>query len=188
MNKKNNERFQNTEAKIQETLLNLLEHKDFSKITVQEICNLANINRSTFYAHYLDVYDLIDKTEITLHQKLISLYADTEITKTNFHKPKYLTIFLNYIYEYRNFYRVRLQTRKSFPIEQGFEPLWNNLVKPHSEKIGLKSEDEMMYYFVYFQAGFTMMLKRWIDNNFKESPEELSEIILKCISSGFCFY
>ena len=185
MNKKNNERFQNTETKIQQALLDILEYKDFSKITVQEICSITQINRSTFYAHYMDVYDLIDKTECTMHQKLLCLYVGTGVTKTNFLTSKYITIFLKFIYQYRNFYRVRLQTRKNFPIEQGFEPLWNNILKPYCQKIGFKSENEMMYYFVCLQAGFTMMLKRWVDNDFNESPEELSEIILKCISNGF---
>jgi len=41
-------------------------------------------------------------------------------------------------------------------------------IKPYCQKIGFKSENEMMYYFVYFQAGFTMMLKRWVDNDFNE--------------------
>ena len=185
MNKKNNERFQNTEVKIQQNLLELLETKDFNKITVREICASAHINRSTFYSHYLDVYDLIDKTELNMHKKLIDLYAGTGISNANFLSNKYLTIFFKFIYQYKNFYRVRLQTRKNFPIEQGFEPLLNVIIKPYCQKKGFKSEDEIMYFFVYIQAGFTMMLKRWIDNDFNESPEELSEIIIRCISNGF---
>ncbi len=58
MNKKNNERFQNTEVKIQQNLLELLETKDFNKITVREICASAHINRSTFYSHYLASRDI----------------------------------------------------------------------------------------------------------------------------------
>lgn len=185
MNRKNNERFQNTELKIQGTLLELLENKDFNKITVREICASAHINRSTFYSHYLDVYDLIDKAELNMHKKLMTLYESTEISKSNFLSTKYITIFLKFIYQYKNFYRIRLQTRKNFPIEQGFGPLLNEIIKPYCQKKGFKSEGEMIYLFVYIQAGFTMMLKRWVDNDFNESPEELSEIILKCISYGF---
>lgn len=185
MNTHNNQRYLSTEAKIQQTLLNILEDKDFSQITVREICNLANTNRSTFYAHYLDVYDLIDKTELALHEKMVSLFKNTGISTQNFLTPKYITIFLKFIYEYGNFYRVRLQTRKSFPIAQGFDPIWNIILKPYCEKRGFQSENEIMYYFVYLQAGFTLMLKRWVDNGFIESPENFSEIIIKCISNGF---
>ena len=47
---------------IKETFINLLEKKELNKITVSEICKIADINRSTFYRYYLDVYDLLSYT------------------------------------------------------------------------------------------------------------------------------
>ena len=47
-----------TKAAITELLL---ENNDFSSITIRQITEKANINRSTFYLHYQDKYDLIDK-------------------------------------------------------------------------------------------------------------------------------
>ena len=41
----------------------LLAEKELHKITVQEIADKADVNRVTFYKHYLDVYDLYDKIE-----------------------------------------------------------------------------------------------------------------------------
>lgn len=35
----------------------------------------------------------------------------------------------------------------------------------------------MMYYFVYFQAGFTFVLKRWLETDCKESEEEIARVI-----------
>lgn len=184
MNIKNNLRFQETEQKIQQTLLKILKSKNFDKVTVREICSDAQINRSTFYAHYLDVYDLIEKTESSLHKELASSFADGSIDTDNFLNSTYLTIFLQHIYDNKNFYRVCLKTRKSYPIQQGFEHIFNAIVKPYCEKTGLKSQNEMMYFFVYFQAGFTTMLKRWVENDFQESPDELAEIMCKCMSNG----
>jgi len=48
---------------IKESLINLLEEKDISQITIKEICENADVNRSTFYAHYTDQYDLLRKIE-----------------------------------------------------------------------------------------------------------------------------
>lgn len=50
-----------TERDIQQALLKLLESKTFRQITVADICQLSLTSRSTFYAHYLDKYDLLDK-------------------------------------------------------------------------------------------------------------------------------
>ena len=59
MNSKNNLRFQQTERKIRDIFLELLKKKELSKITVREICCLANINRTTFYLHHEDIYGLM---------------------------------------------------------------------------------------------------------------------------------
>ncbi|MFC6181547.1 TetR/AcrR family transcriptional regulator [Lactiplantibacillus daowaiensis] len=50
-----------TERDIQQAMLRLLTTKTFRQITVADICQLSLTSRSTFYAHYLDKYDLLDK-------------------------------------------------------------------------------------------------------------------------------
>lgn len=44
----------------EQSFLELLKQKPVSKITVTELCELAQINRATFYKHYLDVQDLME--------------------------------------------------------------------------------------------------------------------------------
>lgn len=51
----------NTAKKMNDSLLYLLEKKDFEFITVKDICSLANVNRSTFYLHYENTYDLLEE-------------------------------------------------------------------------------------------------------------------------------
>ncbi len=45
---------------IKEVILELSKKKDFDKITVTEVCKIAEINRGTFYIHYIDLYDVLD--------------------------------------------------------------------------------------------------------------------------------
>ena len=52
-----------TRRVIQEALLTLLEQKPMNKITVTELCALAQINRATFYAHYADCYAVLNALE-----------------------------------------------------------------------------------------------------------------------------
>lgn len=51
-----------TEESIQAALFELLHEKPLAKITVTELSRVARINKGTFYRHYLDVFDLYDKT------------------------------------------------------------------------------------------------------------------------------
>lgn len=53
MNKKNDTRFLKTHSLINNTFIELMDTVGFSKITVKKIIDTAQINRSTFYSHYL---------------------------------------------------------------------------------------------------------------------------------------
>ena len=59
-----------TRQTIRETLLELMEQKPFHRITVTEVCKRAEMNRGTFYLHYLDLDDVLDDI-------LTELLADT---------------------------------------------------------------------------------------------------------------
>ena len=50
-----------TKKAIKDTFLQLRAKKPLEKITVKELCELAYINKSTFYCHYKDIYDLSAK-------------------------------------------------------------------------------------------------------------------------------
>ena len=66
-----------TQKKFEETLLKLMEAKKFEAITVNDITELADVNRSTFYRHYLDKYDLLEKIEDNILNHVISYHSNT---------------------------------------------------------------------------------------------------------------
>ena len=181
MNIRNNQRFRDMDKKLKTTFLDLLNTMEFEKITVKMICEKAQVNRSTFYAHYSDIYEIMEQMEEHLNQELLESYpTDTPYDNDIF--PFWPLIpFLHHIKKHRSFYKIVLKHRRNFPLEQGFDSLWNQTVKPKCEAAGITSESEMMYYFVYFQAGFTIALRRWVDNGCKETEEELARIIQNCI-------
>lgn len=50
-----------TRKAIKEAFLNLVKSKGYEKITIQDIADEAMINRNTFYLHYVDKFDLMEK-------------------------------------------------------------------------------------------------------------------------------
>lgn len=181
MNTHNNQKYRNMDKKLKNTMLELLKEMDYEKITVKMICKKADVNRSTFYAHYTDIYEIMEQMEEHLNQELLESYPEY-IPEGNEIFPLWPFIpFLRHIKKHHYFYKIALKQRKSFPLEQGYEQMWNQIVKPKCEAAGIRSEPEMMYYFVYFQAGFTFALKRWIDTGCRESEEELAKIIQNCV-------
>lgn len=55
-----------TRALIEEAFLELIKEKPYMKISVREITERADVNRSTFYSHYQDIYDLLEQIEQNL--------------------------------------------------------------------------------------------------------------------------
>lgn len=60
-----------TQKVLKQSFLTLLKDKPVNKITVKEVCALAQLNRATFYAHYSDCFDLMESIE----QELIDAFA-----------------------------------------------------------------------------------------------------------------
>ena len=62
-NPKVDRRIRKTRDTLKRTLAELVREKDLRDITVRDITEKADLNRGTFYLHYKDVYDLMEKME-----------------------------------------------------------------------------------------------------------------------------
>lgn len=71
--KKTDARVRYTRRVLKETFLSLLREKPVNKITVKEVCEIAELNRATFYAHYSDCFALMESIE----QELIDAFENT---------------------------------------------------------------------------------------------------------------
>jgi AcrR family transcriptional regulator len=83
-----------TKQRIKQAFLELVEVKTFSKISVKEITERAHINRTTFYLHYQDVYDLLDKIEDRIARDIKN--AVNSISRENYvpgQHPQHTAIF-----------------------------------------------------------------------------------------------
>ena len=60
---KNDQRTRLTKMLIRKAFTSLLSQKPIQSISIKELCAQAGINRGTFYAHYLDIYDLLEQME-----------------------------------------------------------------------------------------------------------------------------
>ena len=74
MNIKNNSRYKMSSEKIETAFLTLILNNNYEDITISQICEAAEINRSTFYAHYDDINDLIIKIEAGFANSVASIF------------------------------------------------------------------------------------------------------------------
>lgn len=77
-------RVSRTKRLLKETLVELMEKKDLRKITVSEITSKAEINRGTFYLHYMDIYDMVEKLGDEIIEKIKSIIDGGHPLATNY--------------------------------------------------------------------------------------------------------
>ena len=91
MNKTVNNRKKKSQEKIEKVFIRLMQKYEINEITVSDICKLASLNRTTFYANYLDIYDLADKIKDNMYNNMLDLYKEEAIRGE--HSYNYLKLF-----------------------------------------------------------------------------------------------
>ena len=165
MNTPNNKRRKDSQNKIEKVFLQLIQRKNISEISVSTICKMSKLNRSTFYANYIDVYDLVEKVK----GKMADEFAEFQISNNSGHNPAgYLNMF-NHIKENQIFFKTyfKLEDISTSPITQ------------HNKEMAKKYYDNEFidYHIEFFRAGLNAIIKKWLNNGCKETPEEMVKII-----------
>ena len=113
MNKAESKYF-NTAIRFNKALLSLLEKKSFEYITISEICEKAEVNRSTFYLHYENTSDLLQETTAYVLDNFTSYFSiDAESITTKFANCDLQDLkFINekYLHPYLSFIKENIQT------------------------------------------------------------------------------
>lgn len=92
-----------TKKQIEDSLLQLMKEQTFETISIRQLIDLAEVNRSTFYRHYLDKYDLLEKIEDQLLGDLLDYYQDALKSDRLFKLEKDFKV-EDYIHEEQNLF------------------------------------------------------------------------------------
>lgn len=166
--KTNNKSKKESIEKIEKAFIELLQRKEISEINVTDLVKKAKINRSTFYVNYIDIYDLADKLKEKMFNDVLELYKEESIKKE--HSYDYLKLF-KHIKENQIYYKTLFKLNFDFMTYYDY----------HSEeKQALKyygTSTNMDYHIEFFKAGISAIIKKWLLNDCKETPEVINEII-----------
>ncbi len=168
----------NTKKAIQEAMVALLKIESFDDITTIKIAKEAGISRSSFYIHYKDKFELIDSCQQTLFNQVEYIFEKHEGNK----EQAFLEIFeflkrerllsalisANGTREFQAFIvnKVRIFINTDFQNRFGREEL---------------SPVEKEYSSIYFAYAFFGLCQSWIANGKKESPRQMTNLILKLL-------
>lgn len=165
-----------TENLLYATLIDLLKEKTFEEIKVSDICNKALINRSTFYAHYQDKYELVVGFISTLKEELAKAIKDNGSTfNTKEYYLEMIKLFLNHIEEKREDYlAIMINNRNSITMDIIYDVLDHDITShlQHDEKIESKEIPDSIIAKFYIGAVVNVGIE-WLKNKNKYTKEEI---------------
>lgn len=176
MNTRGNKKGIQSKQMLEKAFLDLTATNEFHKISVQAICNHANLNRTTFYAHYMDIYDLLEKTECQLADELKTLLFDLCESAQDVHK--FICEIFRFVKQHQNFYKACFSGHIPISILNILsENPYKNSIDEYSKHLNFYSSRGVNYHISFFIAGIGEVIKVWLYNGCLESPEEMSDII-----------
>ena len=179
MNKKDDLRVIKTRKLIYQTLLELMKEKTFEEIKVSDICSKAMINRSTFYAHYEDKYELLVDFLSNLKEEFA--HELNESCKENLSIREYyirlISLFLDHIDSKRDVYNsVMINNRSSIMMDILLSVVNDDIVKRFKENdINLKVPTEVISKF--YLGGVINIGMDWLSNSGKYTKEEILDYL-----------
>ncbi|MDO4635148.1 MAG: TetR/AcrR family transcriptional regulator [Streptococcus sp.] len=163
-----------TQLQIKESLISLLKTNRFDDITALMIAQTAGISRSGFYTHFKDKYEIIDK------------YQESIMIKIEYIFEKYKENSEESFIEFFEFFKkeqllaLLISSNGSNTSHSYIIAKLKVLIIPRLTHLNL-TPTELEYTTVYLAHCFFGICQHWVLRQFKDSPQELSKIILSIL-------
>lgn len=190
---KNNRRTQYTIREIQKALINLLNSSPIEKITVTQICELADVNRGTFYRYFLDPYDCLEKIEAqfsdAVSEKMHELpdLPDKDEDVNSFLKS-HLVVALEQIQENADLMKMVFLSGHSTMLQNIFSLDNGDHPGPKPLDVSeIKTEKQRNFYYnqEYYANAVLSVIKAWLRLDMPETPSQLADKIVDRIINKF---
>ena len=166
MNTKNNRRRKTSVEKIEKAYIELLQEKERKNISISLICENAGVNRSTFYAYFIDLYDLETSIKEKLLAKFCEVYNDKIKMRGEF--SDFIKLFYH-IKDNKALYKAYFKFGEGFTV--------NDMRYDIGEATKYFNNEFIDYHIEFFYNGLNAVIKKWLEGDCKESPEEIENII-----------
>lgn len=178
-------RVRKTKAQLREGLAHLMLEKSIKEITVKELVDKVDINRSTFYLHYSDIYQMLQKIEEEALENITCMLTDSPVDFSD--KESTLAF-----------------TTKFFSILDGDKDLCRALLGPHGDMAFVeqienllastflkqlpgtfpKDDPNLKYAYAFTLNGCVGLIKTWLSLPVQESPAHIAELTCRLIENA----
>ncbi len=174
---KQDKRSRRTRAWLLETLLELIEEKSYSEISITELTERADIARQTFYRNY-DSKDeiLLNKLDEIRDEYLLNVQKNLE-TKDDPYWDFEVNQMVNLWQRNETLFKALQKAGLAFQVLEKFTEIFSLF---HMKVQNLEELDEKHQYLVYYlSGGVYMVLNKWFENEMNTPVELLTDLFTK---------
>ena len=174
---------------IRHAFVELVLEKDLEKITVKNIVERAEISRGTFYAHYSDIYAVIEEIENETMGKMVEFLNDFKDTDLIQNPMPFLFKMATFFSQDIEFYRMLIYTKGAPTFITKLKDVLMEKILSYKESIPSTQQREEFTIRVHFLVGgLASLYQDWFAGKFECSLEELTSSTSRIMIQGFQDY
>ena len=178
-------RVRKTRQQLRACLITLLKEKPVQDITVRELTDMADLNRGTFYLHYKDVFDLLEKTEKALLDEFSQLMLKHDAVDLKQRPAIIFNEIYSLVFENADLIEILLG-------ENGDLNFVNRLKQLIREKClqdwmeVFRSGNPAVFdaFFFFIVSGCVGLVQYWLGSGLKETPDQMARLTEQIITKG----
>lgn len=189
MEKKVDRRVIKTRRQLKKGLAALMKQKSVNQITVKELVEEVDINRSTFYLHFKDIQDLLREIEENMEAQIKRAIEEHPIVSGNENAFYFIEDMFRVLDEEREISKALIGPNG----DMGFIHRIERIIKENSrgtlEKMFPGKKEDLKYFYAFCLSGCLGLVKVWLNEGEEKSPEEMAQMTFNMIANAkdaFC--
>ena len=178
-------RVRKTRRQLRECLITLLKEKKVQEITVRELTDMADLNRGTFYLHYKDVFDLLEKTEAELQEDFNQLVCKHDAVDLKQRPSVIFNEIYSLVYDNADLIEILLGENGDLNFVNRLKLLIREkCLKDWMEVFRSGNAAAFDAFFSFIVSGCIGLVQYWLQTGLKETPEQMAKLTEHIITKG----
>lgn len=183
MDKNGDRRIRKTRQALRSGLTRLMREKPVNEISVRELAELCDINRGTFYLHYKDVYDMVDKLQQELYENFSAMLARHHPVDESSTALMLIDLF-RFIRDNKDLASAILGKYGNSAFIQRLTEDVQGMCAPLLSASGTTDLLRLRRYYSFIVHGAIGVVREWVQEDCPERPEDIGMTIKNIIYDG----
>ena len=184
MKEKTDRRIRKTKAQLRAGLAKLMQEKSIKEITVKELVEEVDINRSTFYLHYTDIFNMLSTIEEELLEEIRQTIQNHPVSPFNESSFPFIEDIFHILAKNKDICNALLGPNGDIAFIHRIE----NLISTHSLNVLRRTFpdtiEDLKYSYSFCLSGCIGLVKTWLTSDTDETPQYMAQLTFRLIMNA----